>query len=224
MGETETPPGSSASAGIKLELTPGRLVLIFLAAGLLGILEVGALEYVYEKLGVPHRYFFGLLLLCWIGSMMNVPIAALPAADGPPRDGEEAKPTLVAVNVGGALVPTAMSFWILSRQADPAPALLSVLLVTAGTHLIARPVNGIGIAMPMLVPPLLAAGAALLLAPAAPAAAAFCGGTLGTLLGADLLNLPKIRALGAPVVSIGGAGTFDGVFLTGLIAVLLALA
>ena len=42
------------------------------------------------------------------------------------------------------------------------------------------------------------------------------------MIGADLLNLDKIRGLGAPVVSIGGAGTFDGIFLTGIVAVLLA--
>ncbi len=47
-------------------------------------------------------------------------------------------------------------------------------------------------------------------------------GTFGTLVGADLLNMPRVRRLQAPVVSIGGAGTFDGVFLTGLVAVLLA--
>ena len=34
--------------------------------------------------------------------------------------------------------------------------------------------------------------------------------------------LPHVRRLGAPLVSIGGAGTFDGVFLTGILAVLLA--
>ena len=50
---------------------------------------------------------------------------------------------------------------------------------------------------------------------------AYAAGTLGTLMGADVLNLGKIRDLGAPVASIGGAGTFDGVFLSGLIAVLL---
>jgi len=46
-------------------------------------------------------------------------------------------------------------------------------------------------------------------------------GTLGTLIGADLLNLPRLRNLGAGVASIGGAGTFDGVLLSGIIAVLL---
>jgi hypothetical protein len=34
--------------------------------------------------------------------------------------------------------------------------------------------------------------------------------------------LGKIHGLGAPVASIGGAGTFDGVFLVGIVAVLLA--
>ena len=51
---------------------------------------------------------------------------------------------------------------------------------------------------------------------------AYIAGSLGTLIGADLTNLDKVRGLGAPVASIGGAGTFDGIFLTGILAVLLA--
>src|SRR5216684_2048830 len=51
---------------------------------------------------------------------------------------------------------------------------------------------------------------------------AYIGGSMGTLIGADLMNLDKITGLGAPVASIGGAGTFDGIFLTGILAVLLA--
>jgi uncharacterized membrane protein len=50
----------------------------------------------------------------------------------------------------------------------------------------------------------------------------YISGSLGTLIGADLLNLDKVQGLGAPVVSIGGAGTFDGIFLTGVLAVLFA--
>jgi uncharacterized membrane protein len=41
-------------------------------------------------------------------------------------------------------------------------------------------------------------------------------------IGADLLPMKRLGELGTSVVSIGGAGTFDGVFLTGIIAVLLA--
>jgi len=51
---------------------------------------------------------------------------------------------------------------------------------------------------------------------------AYIGGSVGTLIGADLLNLGAIQGLGAPVASIGGAGTFDGIFLTAILAVLIA--
>ena len=58
-------------------------------------------------------------------------------------------------------------------------------------------------------------------APDAAPVVAYVAGTLGTLIGADILNLRKIHGLGAPVASIGGAGTFDGIFLAGIIAVML---
>jgi uncharacterized membrane protein len=73
-----------------------------------------------------------------------------------------------------------------------------------------------------LVPALIAAGVGLVIAPAAAPALAYVAGVFGTLVGADVLNLRRVRALGAPVVSIGGAGTFDGIYLTGVIAVLIA--
>jgi uncharacterized membrane protein len=45
---------------------------------------------------------------------------------------------------------------------------------------------------------------------------------MGTLIGADLMNFDKLAQLKAPVLSIGGAGTFDGIFLTGIASVLIA--
>jgi uncharacterized membrane protein len=74
----------------------------------------------------------------------------------------------------------------------------------------------------MFIPPIAAAVAALILSPAHPITIAYVSGVLGSLIGADLSNLRKIPKLGAQVASIGGAGTFDGIFLTGIIAVLLA--
>jgi uncharacterized membrane protein len=97
-----------------------------------------------------------------------------------------------------------------------------VALVALVTHRFARPVPGVGIVVPILIPPLVAVAAALLLASEVRAAAAYVGGTMGTLVGADLLNLGRLRGVGAPVASIGGAGTFDGIFVTGIVAVLLA--
>jgi uncharacterized membrane protein len=83
-------------------------------------------------------------------------------------------------------------------------------------------VKGVGIMTPAFVPPLTAALFALLLPSGATRVVAYISGVVGTLIGADLSNLGVIPELGAPVASIGGAGTFDGVFLSGIIAVLLA--
>jgi uncharacterized membrane protein len=89
-------------------------------------------------------------------------------------------------------------------------------------HLLARPIPELGIALPVFVPAITAAVVPLLLSRWHAAPLAYIGDTLGTLIGADLLNLGSIRGLGAPVAPIGGAGTFDGVFLTGIVAVLFA--
>lgn len=96
------------------------------------------------------------------------------------------------------------------------------MIVAIAVHSLAYPVRGVGIAVPWLVPPLVAAGAALLLSRRSAPSLAYIAGSLGTLIGADLLNLGKVAGLGAPIASIGGAGTFDGIFLTGILAVLLA--
>lgn len=131
--------------------------------------------------------------------------------------------TVIAVNVGGALIPTAVSIYLLSRSSFSLVilSLIGVLAVAALTHVVARPVKGVGIATPAFIPPIAAAVVAFILSPAEPRTVAYVAGTLGTLIGADLLNLKKIPKLGTPMASIGGAGTFDGVFLTGIIAVLL---
>jgi uncharacterized membrane protein len=200
----------------KLELTPATMGLVFALGLLLTLIEIGALEYAWEELGIPHRWFFALLVGCLFGSMINLPLLTLPGENGDKR-------VMIAVNLGGALVPTGLSIYLLARATDGAgPMLLATVVVTTVSYLVARPMKGVGIAMPILVAPLVAAGAAFLLAPSSPAPIAYVAGTLGTLIGADLLNLRSIRSLGAPIVSIGGAGTFDGVFLSGLLAVLLA--
>jgi uncharacterized membrane protein len=79
-----------------------------------------------------------------------------------------------------------------------------------------------GIAISPLVAPIVAAVVAMLISRKHTAPLAYIAGSVGTLLGADILNLSLIRTLGAPIASIGGAGVADGVFLAGIVAVLLA--
>jgi uncharacterized membrane protein len=76
--------------------------------------------------------------------------------------------------------------------------------------------------VPTFVPSAVAAFVVLVFARRNAAPLAYICGSVGTLIGADLLNLHRLPALGAPVASIGGAGTFDGIFLSGILAVLLA--
>jgi uncharacterized membrane protein len=61
----------------------------------------------------------------------------------------------------------------------------------------------------------------LLLAPDWAPPIAFSAGVLGPLIGADLLHLDDIAEIGTGMASIGGAGTFDGIVLSGLVATLL---
>src|SRR6266511_3011425 len=213
---------------------PFVLALLFLASLLMTLIEVGILGYAYEKLGINHRYVFVLLLLSLLGSYVNIPVAELPAE--PVLSGqvvsyygvayivpvvEQWPRTIVAVNVGGAIVPTLLSAYLLVKHGRYGRSLLGVVIVTLVVHWLAQPVKGIGIAVPVFIPPVAAAITALVLSRRAAAPIAYISGSLGTLIGADLLNLDKIPGLGAPIAAIGGAGTFDGVFLTGIMAVLL---
>lgn len=101
-------------------------------------------------------------------------------------------------------------------------AIIDVVVVAIVNHLVARPVKGVGITTPIFVSPLIAALTSYLLPFGTPQVVAYIGGVLGTLIGADISNLRVIPKLGAPIASIGGAGTFDGVFLSGILAALLA--
>ena len=130
--------------------------------------------------------------------------------------------TVVAVNVGGAVIPTLMSIYLLIKRELWVKGLVATAIVALVIHWMADPVPGLGIAVPVFLPALVTAVVALVLSRRDAAPLAYIAGSMGTLIGADLTNLDKVRGLGAPVASIGGAGTFDGIFLTGILAVLLA--
>lgn len=199
-------------------ISPPLLLLLFLFALLILLVEVRVLTYAYRKVGVHPRYAFAVMLLSLFGSGVDIPLFAI-VSGSPAR---ASTPTVVALNVGGALIPILVSLYLLVRTGMYVRMLIGTAIVAAVVHSLAQLVPGVGIAVPMLVPPVVAAGVALLLAFRRAPPVAYVAGSMGTLIGADLLNLGQIARLGAPVVSIGGAGTFDGVFLTGILAGLLA--
>ncbi|HVP75775.1 MAG TPA: DUF1614 domain-containing protein [Gaiellaceae bacterium] len=209
------------------------LALLLLFLWLLVLMDV--VSFAYQRLGLSPEQALLLLLASLAGSQINLPVARVKSEQTvAPRvvtafgvsyviPGRFGGTTLIAVNVGGALIPTGFSIWMLVRTALWWQAAVATLVVAVFVHLVARTVPGVGIAVPSLVPPLIAAAAAVAIAGTHHAAVvAYVAGTLGTLIGADLTNLRRIPETGSPVASIGGAGTFDAVFLSGVVAVLLA--
>ena len=219
-----------------LPMTPGFFsILVFLAIGLVILIQLRILRYAYMRLGVGPGVALLLLFGSLIGSYFNIPIAVLP---GPPvRSGQIVDyfgmryvvpmvvswpGTVLAVNVGGAVIPTIMSIYLVIRYQLWLRAALATAVIALVIHSMATPVPGIGIAVPVFAPVVATAILAFILSREYAPPLAYIGGSMGTLIGADLLNLDKLSGLGAPVASIGGAGTFDGIFLTGILAVLLA--
>jgi uncharacterized membrane protein len=215
------------------------LLLIFLAAAVVGLVFFGVVGFAFANVGFTPLVILLLLAASLLGSAVNIPlwkvrtavpmiredyVSVLGMTYRIPRVEYGQTVTTIAVNVGGALIPTAVSVYLLFK-ADPSTVLYSLVgigVVTLVTRAIARPVKGVGIVTPAFIPPVAAAAVALVLSPSQPLTTAYASGVLGTLIGADLLNLRVIPKLGAPVASIGGAGTFDGVFLSGIIGVLIA--
>ena len=210
-------------------------MLVAVAVLAIGLLAFGVLSYAYARIGIGADWMLLILAVALLGSLVNIPVAILPARivectvpvrifgvtyRVPARIRESA--IVVAVNVGGAVLPTAVAVYLIIQDHLGPGTILATLAVTAVVFAVARPVPGLGIVTPPLLPPGAAALMAILVGGSAVAAVAFVAGTIGTLIGADLFNLPRIRALGAPLVAIGGAGTFDGIFLAGVLAVLLA--
>jgi len=137
--------------------------------------------------------------------------------------------TLLAINVGGGMIPAFLAFYQLYRFGILMPdysvltaMLTSVAINAAACYKLAKPVRNVGIALNPLIPAIIATMMAITMTPHHAPATAFVSGVLGPLIGADLLNLDRIKHISTGMASIGGAGTFDGIVLSGIIATLLA--
>jgi uncharacterized membrane protein len=210
------------------------LIFLFALIFFFVLVQINLIAVVFQEIGIPSQYIFGALLATLLGSFINIPIKRIPQEEMtseriitffgsrhviPPWRNKE---TILAVNLGGAVMPALLSAYLLFKTGLWSKAFLATAAIALISFKMARPLKGVGIALPAFMPPILAAVISVLLAgKQAPVVAYICG-TMGTLIGADILNLHKIKGLGAPVASIGGAGTFDGIFLNGILAVLLS--
>jgi uncharacterized membrane protein len=214
---------------------PIYVLLLGALAIIAALIQIGLIRYVYTRLGISPLSALLLLLASLFGAYVNIPIAQLQGQTevvGRRVDYfgfEYVVPTevdwpgtIIAINLGGAVIPIALSLYLLFKNSIWLPAFIATVVVSAVCYAVAEPVRGAGIAIPIFIPPLVACAVSCIVAWSQAAPVAYVSGSLGTLIGADLMNFSAIRDLGTPVASIGGAGTFDGIFVTGIVAVVLA--
>jgi uncharacterized membrane protein len=214
---------------------PFLLLLAALFGLVLGMVASKILSYAAVSMGIRSKNVFIILFLSLLLSYINIPVAYFPerhvtSAAVVTQFGiqyvipviRDWPATVLAINVGGAVIPTLISIYLIFKNRLLGLSLVGVGIVAVICHLLAYPVHGLGIAEPIFAPPVATALVAMLLSRSQAGPLAYICGSLGTLIGADLMNLGKIQGLGAPIASIGGAGTFDGIFMTGLLAVVYA--
>lgn len=202
------------------------LLLILFLPILFFLIFLNVVSFSFEKLGFSPEATLLIIFLILIGSAINIPLT------------REKKVFIsksyflglfqrreiiykgIAVNLGGALIPFGVSLYLLQKT-PLQPTLIATILVTIICFSLARIIPGKGITLPALIPPVFSALFALILAPDFAPSVAFISGVLGTLIGADVLNIKKALRTTPGILSIGGAGVFDGIFLVGIASVFL---
>jgi uncharacterized membrane protein len=225
------------------------LLLLVIAIPLIIIyLFLRLTEAAFEQVGFDHWHASLAVFGSIMGSLLDIPLYSATIGSYPGWyialaglfvSGFQTHyhPFYLAINLGGAIIPLAISVHlVLARRVSALKAVIGIVIVTILTYHLAAPVPYQGIVLPFWISPALAAICGLVIArgysSGAPALA-YISGSIGTLLGADIMNLltpgvlPALSPVGMQtsrplVLSIGGAGVFDGIFLTGILAVLFA--
>jgi len=213
---------------------PISLALFILFLLLIPLLFALAPAVAFAKLGLNPFLGYAFFILCLLGGSINIPVYREELTSREPVDDLWAlfytyagirlpviRERIIAVNFGGAILPGLLCLYLV--PAVPVTrTLLATAVTTAAGYLLSRPVKGIGIIMPAFVPPVIAAITALSIAREHAPRLAYISGVIGTIIGADILRISQIKRIDAPFLSIGGAGVFDGIYLVGIVSVLLA--
>ncbi len=192
----------------------------------------------FRALGFSYLAAFGILLLVLLGSAVNIPVYTKKMKDpvkvsrpmsmmsffySGARNEYWITKTTIAVNFGGAVIPVFICAYLIYTHPELwMQFLIGGFIVTSVSYRFSKILPGVGISLPLFIPPVVAAVIALVLPGEPNTVIAFVSGVSGVLIGADLINLANLSELRSRTMSIGGAGTFDGIFLTGVVSVLLA--
>ena len=209
-------------------------MLFILLLLLIPVLFALAPALAFAKLGLSPFCGYVFFIVCLLGSSINIPVHREEVEDSMPVDDVSAllhtfmgikvprtAERVIAVNLGGAILPGLLSLYLL-RQVPFTVTFVSTAITSLVAYLLSKPVKGVGVVMPAFVPPVISASVAILIAGDYAPQVAYISGVTGTLIGADLMRLHQIQRLKSSFLSIGGAGVFDGIYLVGLVSVLLA--
>lgn len=215
---------------------PISLLILFLLILLLPffflMVQIEIIRIALSKIGLSPQMALLIFFLSLVGSLVNIPICIREATIIPPYKvfpffslspfGVPPDPTkqIIAINLGGCVIPLLLCVYLVPRT-PVLPTLFATVINILICFKISRVVPGTGVVIPALIPPLIAVMLAFLFSPGNKIPVAYISGVLGVLIGADILNLPNLGRYPG-VMSIGGAGVYDGIFLVGIISALLA--
>jgi uncharacterized membrane protein len=215
------------------------LLLPFILLALVALMGLSAAGLVERALGLSPLKALLVYFAILIGGLVNVPVYEFksPGSTEPPMvpymgaryklPAWQGHRTIMAVNLGGCIIAGALAVYF-ALHLPIVPLLMTMVIVALGVAYFARPVRSVGVIIHALIPPLLAVGASLValyvngIGFSSLARMAFVAGVFGTIIGANIWHLGGIRKAGSELVSIGGAGTFDGILFTGIIGTILA--
>lgn len=201
------------------------IVIFFLLPFFIVFLFLNFFTIGFTQLGFSAGTGFFLVLCMILGSFIEIPLTKRKAEVIRQHlfgflEKEKVSQSLT-INLGGAIIPLFIVAFLFSKT-PLLPTMIATLMVAFVSWKFSKVILGMGIAMPTFLPVVTAVILALLLSPDNSAIVAFISGVLGVLIGGDLMNLPEVLNKNKGVISIGGAGVFDGIVLVGIISALLA--
>jgi uncharacterized membrane protein len=213
-----------------------------IAFAIISIFFLQAVGIAFVQLGIPIWLAILIIPGSLLGSMVNIPLYKIESDSAPCTEDSHVQylgvsyqvfqpecpgETQISINLGGAIIPILVSgYLILLNFTAAIQFIVAITIVAVIVHKVARIEPNVGILTPGFLPAIVAVFITIAILAIAPGsfngyAIAYVCGTLGTLIGADIMNLGKLSQLRTGQASIGGAGTWDGVFLTGILAVFL---
>lgn len=188
-------------------MTVGVIILIILEL----IIYFGLAERMINKLGLSKNLLLTFFTLMIVGSFIDLPISTTPD---------------VSINLGGGIIPIVLAVYILYQADDIIEIIRSIIavIITGGTIYALTQIyqfeEGHTFIDSNYLFPIIAGITAYVIGHSR--RASFIAGTLGFVV-YDFIHLFRITLGGVPgKAAIGGAGIFDSIVISGILAVLLS--